>query len=134
MIIKPDAVERNLIGHIVKMFEEAGIKVIGMKMVRLTKEEAERFYHIHKGKPFFDSLTDYMSSGPCVVILLEGKNVIKDVRKIMGATDPKKAEEGTIRYKYGIDIEKNSVHGSDSSESAEFEIKFFFNALEICPR
>lgn len=134
VIIKPDAVERNLIGQIIKTFEENGMKVIGLKMVKLTKEQAESFYRVHKGKHFFESLTNYMSSGPSVVILLEGKDVIKNVRRIMGATDPKKAEEGTIRHRYGIDVEKNSVHGSDSPESAEFEIGFFFNELEICPR
>ncbi|MGB9667796.1 MAG: nucleoside-diphosphate kinase [Thermosulfidibacteraceae bacterium] len=130
-IIKPDAVSRNLIGKIVAMIEEAGIKIVAMKMLKLTKEEAECFYYVHREKPFFDSLTDFMSSGPIVVLVLEGEEVISRWRKLMGATDPAKAEDGTIRKLYGIDVEKNSVHGSDSPESAKYEISYFFSSLEI---
>jgi len=132
VIIKPDAVERNLIGEIISHFEKNGLRVIAMKMVKLSKEEAEGFYQVHRGKPFFESLTDFMSSGACVSMVIEGEDAINKVRKIMGATDPQKAEEGTIRKKYGLNIERNSVHGSDSKESAEFEIGYFFNSLEIC--
>lgn len=130
-IIKPDAVSRNLIGKIVSMIEEAGIKIVAMKMLKLTKEQAKGFYYVHKDKPFFDSLTDFMSSGPIVVMVLEGENVISRWRELMGATDPAKASEGTIRKMFGIDVEKNSVHGSDSPESAKYEISYFFNSLEI---
>lgn len=132
VIIKPDAVERNLIGEIISDFEKNGLRVVAMKMVKLRKEEAEGFYHLHRGKGFFESLTEFMSSGPCVIMIIEGDDAIKMVRGIMGATDPQKAEEGTIRRKYGLNIERNSVHGSDSKESAEFEVGYFFNSLEIC--
>ncbi len=130
-IIKPDAVERNLIGDIVSEIEKSNLKVVAMKMVWLSKREAEGFYYVHKGKPFFDSLTDYMSSGPIVVMVLEGENAIERWRKLMGATNPENAEEGTIRKRFGLNIERNSVHGSDSPESAKYEISYFFNALEI---
>lgn len=132
VIIKPDAVERNLIGEILSHFESRGLKIVAMKMVKLQKEDAEGFYSVHRDKPFFESLTAYMSSGPCVPVVIEGEDAINSVRKIMGATDPSKAEEGTIRKKFGLNIERNSVHGSDSKESAEYEIRFFFNNLEIC--
>lgn len=130
-IIKPDAVERNLIGEIIKAIEAEGLTISAIKMLHLTKKQAEGFYYVHKGKPFFDSLTDYMSSGPIVVMVLSGENAIERWRKLMGATDPAKADEGTIRKRFGLNIEKNSVHGSDSPESADYEIKYFFNALEI---
>ncbi len=130
-IIKPDAVERNIIGEIVKAIEGEGLVISAMKMLHLTKKQAEGFYYVHKDKPFFDSLTDYMSSGPIVVMVLSGENVIERWRKLMGATDPAKAEEGTIRKRFGLNIERNSVHGSDSPESARYEISYFFNALEI---
>ncbi len=130
-IIKPDAVERNLIGEIIAEIEKNGLKVVAMKMIRLTKKEAEGFYYVHREKPFFDSLTNYMSSGPIVVMVLEGEGAIEKWRRIMGATDPAKAEEGTIRKRFGLNVEKNSVHGSDSPESAKYEISYFFNALEI---
>ena len=130
-IIKPDAVERNLIGEIVSEIEKNDLKVVAMKMLWLSKREAEGFYYVHKGKPFFDSLTDYMSSGPIVVMVLEGENAIERWRKLMGATNPENAEEGTIRKRFGLNIERNSVHGSDSPESAKYEISYFFNALEI---
>ena len=130
-IIKPDAVQRNLQGAILKMIQEAGLKIIAMKMIRLTKENAQAFYAEHKEKPFFDSMTTNMSSGPVVVSVLEGENAISRYRQLMGATNPANAEEGTIRKKYALDIERNSVHGSDTPETAAREIAFFFNQLEI---
>lgn len=130
-IIKPDAVERNLIGAIVKMIEEEGFKVIAMKKIKLTKEKAQGFYHVHKERPFFDSLTDFMSSGPCVVMILEGEDVIAGYRKLMGATNPENADEGTIRKLFAQNVERNSVHGSDAPETAAFETAYFFSQLEI---
>jgi nucleoside-diphosphate kinase len=130
-IIKPDAVQRNLQGAILKMIQEAGLKIIAMKMIRLTKENAQAFYAEHKEKPFFDSMTTNMSSGPVVVSVLEGENAISRYRQLMGATNPANAEEGTIRKKYALDIERNSVHGSDTPETAAREIAFFFNQMEI---
>ncbi|WP_457570991.1 nucleoside-diphosphate kinase [Desulfovulcanus sp.] len=130
-IIKPDAVQRNLQGAILKMIQEAGLKIVAMKMIRLSKKEAEGFYAVHKDKPFFDSLTEYMSSGPVVVSVLEGEDAINKYRQLMGATNPANAEEGTIRKKFALDIEQNSVHGSDAPETAATEIAYFFNQLEI---
>ncbi|MCS7213301.1 MAG: nucleoside-diphosphate kinase [Candidatus Calescibacterium sp.] len=130
-IIKPDATERNLSARILSMIESAGLKLVSVKSMKISKKEAEEFYYVHKGKPFFESLTQYMSSGKIVVAVFEGEDAISKVRKIMGATDPKKAEDGTIRKLYGIDIEKNSIHGSDSRESAEFEVSFFFSKKEL---
>ena len=130
-IIKPDGVARNLIGEVVRRLEAAGIKIIAMKMIKMTKEQAKGFYRVHEGKPFYESVTDFMSSGPSVVMVLEGENVIKKYRNIMGATNYKEAEEGTIRHKFATDIEKNVVHGSDSEENAQFEISYFFCKLEI---
>jgi nucleoside-diphosphate kinase len=130
-IIKPDGVSRNLIGAVVKRLEEAGINIMALKMIRMTKEQAKGFYKVHEGKPFYESVTDFMSSGPCVVMALEGEDVIKRYRKLMGATNYKEAEEGTIRRDFATDIEKNVVHGSDSEENARSEINYFFNALEI---
>ena len=130
-IIKPDAVQRNLQGAILKMIQEAGLKIIAMKMIRLTKENAQAFYAEHKEKPFFDSMTTNMSSGPVVVSVLEGENAISRYRQLMGATNPANAEEGTIRKKYALDIERNPVHGSDTPETAAREIAFFFNQMEI---
>jgi len=131
VIVKPDAVERNLAARILSMIEQSGLKLVAVKSLYISKKEAEMFYHVHRGKHFFDSLTTYMSSGKIVVAVFEGENAISRVRKIMGATNPKEAEEGTIRKLYGIDIEKNSVHGSDSPESAKFEIPFFFSEREL---
>ena len=125
-IIKPDAVERNLDNKIKSFFEKKKLKIIKSKKVKITKEEAEEFYKIHQTKPFYNELCNYLSSGPIVVMILEGESAISENRKIMGATDPKKAEVGTIRKTYGISIDKNSVHGSDSLKNAETEIKFFF--------
>ncbi|MFH1488516.1 MAG: nucleoside-diphosphate kinase [Pseudomonadota bacterium] len=130
-IIKPDGVSRNLTGDVMKRIEETGLKIIAMKMIKMTKSQAKGFYNVHAGKPFFESVTNFMSSGPCVVMALEGEDAIKRYRKLMGATNHKEAEEGTIRRVFATDIEKNVVHGSDSQETAEFEIRFFFNAFEI---
>ncbi len=131
VMIKPDGVERNLIGKIISIFEENGLKVIALKKVRLSKKQAQAFYAVHKNKPFYDSLTDYISSGPLVAMVLEGEMAIQKVREIMGATDPKEAKEGTIRKLFGLDKEKNTVHGSDSLESAQKEISFFFSEFEL---
>ena len=130
-IIKPDAVERNLIGAIVQMIEATGLEVVAMKMLHLSKKEAEGFYAVHKEKPFFGELTDYMTSGPVVVSVLQGENAIKRYREVMGATNPANAAEGTIRKTYARDLQANSVHGSDAPETAAYEISYFFNALEI---
>ena len=130
-IIKPDGVQKNLIGEVIRRFEEQGIRISAMKMLTLTKEQARGFYAVHRERPFFDSLTGFMSSGPIVVMVLEGDEVIAKNRKIMGATNYKEAEEGTIRRDYATDIEKNVVHGSDAPETAAFEIGYFFNNLEL---
>jgi len=130
-IIKPDGVSRGLIGEIVKRIEEKGLQIVAVKMLKMTKEQAEGFYRVHEGKPFFDSVTNFMSSGPGVIMVLEGENAIKKYRKLMGATNYKEAEVGTIRNLYATDIEKNVVHGSDSVQNAEFEINYFFSELEI---
>lgn len=133
-IVKPDGVSKNLIGEVIKRFENRKLRVIALKMVKLSKAEAQGFYAVHRERPFFSSLTDFMSSGPCVVMALEGENAISTVREIMGATDPAKAAAGTIRRDFASDVERNIVHGSDSPESASFEINYFFNALEIHER
>ncbi len=125
-IIKPDAVERNLVDEIKKIFISNNLKIKEAKKIQISKEEAAEFYKVHQSKPFYENLCSYLSSGPIVAIILEGNNAILENRKLMGATDPKKAEENTIRKLYGISIDKNSVHGSDSSENAKKEIKFFF--------
>ncbi len=130
-ILKPDAVSRKLVGAIIQMIEENGIDIKAIKMIRMTKEQAKNFYYVHMNKTFFESLTDFMSSGPCIVMVLEGEDVINQYRKLMGDTDYKKAGLGTIRKRFATDIEKNVVHGSDSKESAEFEIKYFFSEIEI---
>jgi len=130
-IIKPDAVQRNLQGAILKMIQDSGLKIVAMKMLRLSKDEARGFYAVHQDKPFFDSLTDYMSSGPIVVSILEGENGIDKYREIMGATNPENAQEGTIRKAYALDIEKNSVHGSDAPETAQVEMAYFFSKMEM---
>ncbi len=130
-IIKPDGVEKNIIGEIIKRFEDAGLRIAAMKMLHLSREQAEGFYYVHRDKPFFDSLIEFMTSGPCVVMVIEGENAISRVREIMGATDPSKAAPGTIRRDFATDIEKNTIHGSDSPESAAFEIPYFFSTVEI---
>ena len=125
-IIKPDAVERNLSEDIKEEFKKNGFIISKEKKIKLEKNEAEKFYQVHQSKPFFNDLCSYLSSGPIIVMVLERENAILENRKLMGATDPTKAEEGTIRKKYGISIDKNSVHGSDSPENAKIEIDFFF--------
>jgi nucleoside-diphosphate kinase len=130
-IIKPDGVLRGLCGEVIKRLESSGFKIVAMKMVHLTKKQAEGFYAVHKGKPFFKSLTDFMSSAPAVVMILEGKDVISRYRELMGATNYKEAAEGTIRKEFATDIEKNVVHGSDAPETAAFEMAYFFNNLEM---
>ena len=125
-IIKPDAVERNLENEIKEMFKNNGFNILKEKKIQIEKSEAEKFYKVHQTKPFYNDLCAYLSSGPIVVMILQKKNAVKGNRELMGATNPKDAEEGTIRKKYGISIDKNSVHGSDSVENAKIEIDFFF--------
>ena len=125
-IIKPDAVERNLVDVIQKKFLDEKLKILKTKKIQISKEEASEFYKVHQTKPFFDRLCSYLSSGPIVVLVLEGNNAVAENRRIMGATDPKNAGEGTLRKLYGISIDKNSVHGSDSTDNAKKEISFFF--------
>ena len=125
-IIKPDAVERNLENKIKTFFEKKKLKILKIKKVKISKEEASEFYKVHQTKPFYNNLCNYLSSGPIVVMILEGDNAVTKNRQMMGATDPLKAEEGTLRKMYGISIDKNSVHGSDSVENAKSEIDFFF--------
>ena len=130
-IIKPDAVKRNLIGHINQMIESANLKILASKKMYLTKNQAEIFYEVHNERPFFSSLVEYMTSGPVQVQVLEGENAVATYRKIMGATNPAEAQEGTIRKLYAESIEANSVHGSDSEENAKNEISFFFSGSEL---
>jgi len=130
-IIKPDGVKKNIIGEVVSRFEKNGLVVLAMKMVSLTQKEAEGFYAVHRERPFFASLVEFMTSGPVVVMVLSGKGAIAKNRELMGATDPAKADEGTIRKDFADSIESNIVHGSDAPETAAFEIGYFFNALEI---
>ena len=125
-IIKPDAVERNLENEIKEMFKNNGFSILKEKKIQIEKSEAEKFYKVHETKPFYDNLCSYLSSGPIIAMILEKENAVADNRKLMGATNPNDAEEGTIRKKYGISIDKNSVHGSDSVENAKIEIDFFF--------
>ena len=130
-IIKPDAVKRNLIGHINQMIESSDLKIIASKKIYLTKNQAEIFYEVHKDRPFFNSLVEYMTSGPVQVQVLEGENAVLRYRKIMGATNPDEAEVGTIRKEFALSLEKNSVHGSDSLKNAEIEISHFFTQEDI---
>ena len=130
-IIKPDATRRNLTGAVTKMLEDAGLRVVASKRIHMTREQAEGFYAVHKERPFFGELVDFMISGPVVVQVLEGENAVKANRDVMGATNPADAEEGTIRKTYAESIEANSVHGSDSDENAKIEIEFFFSDDEI---
>ncbi|HAA02871.1 MAG TPA: nucleoside-diphosphate kinase [Syntrophobacteraceae bacterium] len=131
-IVKPDGVQRGLIGEVIRRFEQAQIRIVAAKMVSLSQEQAKAFYAVHRERPFYESLTQFMSSGPIVVMVLEGDNVIQQNRNLMGATNYKEAAPGTIRHDFARDIEKNIVHGSDSPQSASTEIGFFFNAMEIC--
>ena len=130
-IIKPDGVKRGLIGEVIKQLEENDLNIVAMKMVHMTKTQAEGFYAVHRERPFLESLTNFMSSGPAVVMVLEGDNIIARYRDLMGATNYKEAAEGTIRRRFATDIEKNVVHGSDAPETASFEISYFFNRFEI---
>ncbi len=130
-IIKPDAVKKNAIGDVINRYEQAGLKPVAIKMMHLSKPTAQGFYAVHKARPFFDSLCTFMSSGPVVVLVLQGDNAIKKHRDLMGATDPAKADKGTIRAAHGANIEFNAVHGSDSPETAQFEVGYFFSEMEL---
>jgi len=130
-IIKPDAVAKGVIGQIIAEFESHGLKIAAMKMIHMSKREAEGFYAVHKERPFFGSLTDFMSSGPAVVMVLNGENAISRNRELMGATNPAEAAEGTLRKRFASNIEQNAVHGSDAPETARTEISYFFPKLEI---
>ena len=130
-IIKPDGVKRGLIGEVVRMLEQNDLDIVALKMLHMTKQQAEGFYAVHRERPFFQNLTDFMSSGPAIVMVLEGENVIARYRELMGATNYEEAAEGTIRKLFATDIEQNVVHGSDAPETAAFEISYFFNSFEI---
>jgi nucleoside-diphosphate kinase len=129
-IIKPDGVEKGIIGQVIARFEKAGLKPVAMRMAQLSKAEAEGFYAVHKARPFFNDLVKFMTSGPVVLMVLEGEGAVLKNRDIMGATDPKKADAGTIRKDFATDIEKNTVHGSDSVENAKIEVSYFFSEIE----
>ena len=133
-IIKPDAISKNAIGKILDRFEKNGLKIIACKMLHLSKEQAEKFYYIHKDKPFYENLVNFMTSGPILVQVLQGEDAIKKNREIMGATNPEEAESGTIRKDFASSIDENAVHGADSEENAEIEIKFFFDNADLCAR
>lgn len=133
VMVKPDAVRRKQVGEVIRRFETAGLTIRALKMVCLDRRDAEGFYQVHRERPFFASLTQFMSSGPTVAMVLEGPEAITRVRQLMGATDPAKAEPGTIRRDLATSIEQNVVHGSDSPESATYEIPYFFSALDLCP-
>jgi len=133
-IVKPDGVQKNVIGEVYRRFEQAGLKIIAAKMVHLTQAQAEGFYAVHKERPFFNDLVKFMISGPVMVQVLEGENAVAKNRELMGATDPKKAEKGTIRADLANSIDENTVHGSDSLDNAKIEIAYFFATSELCPR
>ncbi len=133
-IVKPDAVGRNLIGEIYKRFESAGLQVVAARMLHLSREQAESFYAVHRERPFFEPLVEFMTSGPVMVQVLEGDNAIEKNREVMGATDPQKADPGTIRADFASSIDANAVHGSDAPDTAHNEIAFFFGEQDICPR
>jgi len=130
-IIKPDAVRKKGIGDIIEQFEKQGFQILCLKMLEISKHQAEQFYAVHAGKPFYNSLTTFMSSGPIVALALEKENAIADLRKLMGATNPANAEEGTIRKKWATNIENNAIHGSDGEDTARFELSFFFAGYEL---
>jgi nucleoside-diphosphate kinase len=130
-IVKPDAVAAGAIGGVIDLVEKSGLKVIGLRYLRMSTEQAQGFYAVHKARPFYGDLVKFMTSGPCVVMALEGENAISRYREVMGATDSKKAAAGTIRQKYGTDIERNAVHGSDSPDNAKIELAFFFTSSEL---
>lgn len=131
VILKPDAVQRGLVGEIISRFEKRGLKIVAMKMVKVSRELAEEHYKIHRGKPFFEPTVNYITSSPVIAMVIEGRNAIEVVRKMMGSTDPQKAEPGTIRGDYALYIGRNIIHGSDSKENAEFEINLWFKEDEI---
>ncbi|WP_457635499.1 nucleoside-diphosphate kinase [Persephonella sp.] len=131
MLIKPDAVKKGVEGKIIAHVQEKGFKLLALKKLKLSKEQAGQFYYVHRERPFYNELCEFMSSGPIVAMVWEGENAIERIRQIMGATNPEEAEEGTLRKLYGTNIGENAVHGSDSKESADFEIPFFFSRLEI---
>jgi nucleoside-diphosphate kinase len=133
-IVKPDAVAKNAIGGVLNLIEQGGLMVIASKMIHMSKAEAEGFYAVHKERPFFGDLTTFMSEGPCVVSVLEGENAIARYREVLGATNPEEADAGTVRKEFGTNIERNAAHGSDATDTAAFEIGYFFNALEIRQR
>ena len=133
-IVKPDAVKKNVVGDVLRRFESAGLRVVAAKLISLSKTQAQGFYAVHKERPFFDSLTTFMSSGPILVAVLEGEDAIQTNRRIMGATDPAKADAGTIRRDLGTNVEQNAVHGSDGPDTARWEIAYFFSGLEIQAR
>jgi nucleoside-diphosphate kinase len=133
-IVKPDGVQKNLIGEVYRRFEQAGLKIIGARMMQLTQAQAEGFYAVHRERGFFKDLVRYMSSGPVIVQVLEGENAVAKNRELMGATDPKKADKGTIRADLAASIEENVVHGSDIVDNAKIEIAYFFAAADLCPR
>ena len=133
-IVKPDGVQKNVIGNVYRRFEDAGLRIVAARMMQLTLAQAEGFYAVHRERPLFKDLTRYMSSGPVVVQVLEGENAVAKNRELMGATDPKKADKGTIRGDLATSIEENVVHGSDSAENARTEIAYFFAAADLCPR
>ena len=130
-IVKPDAVEKDAVGEILRRFQADGLRIVALKLIRLTEEQARGFYAVHKSRPFYESLVKFMTSGPVVVSVLEGRDAIARNRRLMGATDPAKADAGTIRRDFGSDIERNAVHGSDAAATARVEIPYFFNATEI---
>ena len=130
-IVKPDAVEKGAVGEILRRFQADGLRIVALKLIRLTEEQARGFYAVHKSRPFYESLVKFMTSGPVVVSVLEGRDAIARNRRLMGATDPAKADPGTIRRDFGSDIERNAVHGSDAAATARVEIPYFFNATEI---
>lgn len=130
-IVKPDAVEKSAVGGVIEMIEKAGLKIVGLRMVKLSDAQARAFYDVHKERPFFPSLVKFMTSGPCVVMAIEGENAVTRYREVMGPTDSTKAPAGTIRNKYGTNIERNAVHGSDAQATAKVELAFFFAGLEM---
>ena len=130
-IVKPDAVEKSAVGGVIEMIEKAGLKIVGLRLVKLSDAQARAFYAVHKERPFFSGLVKFMTSGPCVVMAIEGENAITRYREVMGPTDSKKAPAGTIRNKYGTDIERNAVHGSDGADTARAELAFFFAGLDL---
>jgi nucleoside-diphosphate kinase len=130
-IVKPDAVAKGAIGGVIEMIEKAGLKVVALRHTRLSQAQAEGFYAVHKARPFFKDLVAFMTSGPCVVMALEGENAVARYREVMGPTDSKKAPEGTIRQKYGTDIERNAAHGSDAPDTAKAELSFFFTGIDL---